>query len=195
MRKNCYGLWQRSALMNQIQQRRHWLSVWIRYLCIHAKIWAFPLWLEKNISTHGLQSYNSQWNFRLLNPEMSLVPQSAKINLLCQFSAAHQPPKKWFLLMIKWETLQLLSLKPLCRSFWHDIEENFFKNCVTTAAFPLDWKLYFQLVMSTHLDWKKVETEFHSSNWVNIQHALACMEEKSMQKPTWEFAGVMNACL
>lgn len=96
--------------------------------------------------------------------------------------------------MIKWETLQLTLRNVFVELFGVTLKK-LKKTHVTTAPFPLDWKLYFQLVMFTHLDRKKVETEFHSSNWVNIQHALACMEERSMQNPAQELAGVMNAYL
>lgn len=66
---------------------------------------------------------------------------------------------------------------------WH-WKKKIIRNCITAAAFPLDRELCFQLVMFAHLDWKKVQTEFHSSNWVNTQHASACMGETSMQKAT-----------
>lgn len=68
------------------------------------------------------------------------------------------------------------------------------KKCITAAAFPLDQELCFQLVMFSHLDWKKVQTEFHSNNWVNIQHAPACTGEISTQKAT-ERACRGNECV
>lgn len=125
-------------------------------------------------------------------PRVEFGPQSAKINLLCQFLSLYQPPTKmvpindWmgnFTVPLPHRSLQTLLAQQRKKKL---------HNCSCFSFRPrtmFSVSYFFTLGLE-----KKVQTEFHSSNWVNIQHAPACMGEISMQKTT-QRACRGNECL
>lgn len=133
----------------------------------------------------------SSVEFQSPYPRVEFGPQSAKINLLCQFLSLYQPPTKmvpindWmgnFTVPLPHRSLQTL------------LAQQRKKNCITAAAFPLDQELCFQLVTFSHLDWKK------SSNRVSLQQlsqytTCSCLYGRNKHAKTTQRACRGNECL